>query len=253
MITTIKYYSLDDAKKELDTRRQNKSLVKKIEDDLGNNFLSLFKNKPRSVIWRTIIVPNNSIFFFVLSSEYLNMKPLGLEYTGDMFTSVNEDKKKLCKLKLKFKKEYRNIKICDIQKNENKIMCNVLLNNEENIIHFYKNLLEYSGLNLEIKDLTDWVKDIGSSKDYYYKYLLHFLTHGILFENFFIDSYDDYENKFTEECILPVINKIKEEYGIDPIIVKIYPEANSSDEESFWWLFPKLINEYIINYFKLDN
>lgn len=252
MLESIKYYSLDEAKKELTRRRQDSFLIKKIEIDLDINFLPYFKKEPRSAIWRTLIVPNNSIYFFILSSQYINIKPIGFEYTGDKFTSVNEDKKRLCKIKLDFNKEYRNIKICDIQKNENNIVNNILLNNDDKIVDFYKHLMEYSGLNLEIKDITKWVKDIGLSKDYYYNYLLHFLTHGILFENFFINSYDDYENTFTKECIIPTINMITEKYGIDPIIVKIYPEATKNDDESFWWLFPKFINDYIIKYLSLS-
>lgn len=253
MIKEIKYYSLEEAKIELELRRKDSVLVKKIEDDLGKNFIPYFKNKPRSAMWRTVIVPNNSLFFFISCSQYINIKPLGLEYVSDKFTSVNEDKKRLCKIKLEINKEYRNIKICDIQKNENILIKDITLYNGDNIIHFYKNLIEYSDLNIEIKDLTDWVKDIGPSKDYYYEYLLHFLTHGILFENFFINSYDDYENKFTQECILPAISKIKKMYSIDPIIVKIYPEAKQSNEELFWWLFPKHISEYIIKCFKLNS
>jgi hypothetical protein len=249
---SINYYSLDEAKKELEKRRKDKILIERIENDLRENFLPFFKKKTISVMWRTLVVPNNSLYFFLACSKYVGTDPVFLEYVGDKFTSVNEDKRRLCKLKLKTGKQYRNIKICDIKENENKLIESVLLNDGCNLVLFYKDLVRFSGLDLTIQDMTEWVRKIGVAKDYYYTLLLHFLVHGILFENFFIESYDEYENMFTKECIMPVIDKIKRNYGIEPIIVKIYPEAKEHNDESFWWMFPDHINNHLMDYLKID-
>jgi hypothetical protein len=244
----INYYSLDQAEKELKKRRLDKNLLSRIENNLGDNFIDIFRIGPISVMWRTIIVPNNSFVFFLLNSQYLNMEPIALEFLGDMFTSVNEDKKKLSKIKLEVNGTHQEFKIFDIKKHENKKMDEIVLKNGGNLVSFYKELIKYSGLVFKTYDMTDWAKKNGRAKDYYYSFLLHFIAHGVLFENFFIDSNDKYENKFTEECIIPTINRIKKEIGLDPIIIKIFPEAKNEDDELYWWSFPNYINEYIVKY-----
>lgn len=252
MFNNINYYQLDEAKKELERRRGQKGLLLKIEEDLNDNFLPFFKNGPISIIWRTIIVPNNSFLFFLSCSEYLGIKPVALEFLGDKFTSVNEDKKKLCKIKIRIEGQYKEIVISDIRKNENKKINEVLLKNDINLVSFYEDLIKYSGLVFKKQDMTGWSQKIGTAKDFYYYFLLHFIIHGILFENFFITSNDKYENLFTKECIIPIINRIKLNYGLDPIIVKIFPETKNDSDELYWWSFPHHINEYLIKYFKKD-
>jgi len=252
MFKHIRYYLPEEAKEELDKRRENKELISKIEKDLGENFLSFFSEKPISIMWRSLIVPNNTLFSFVSLSQQIKIKPVALEYLGDKFTSVNEDKKKLCKLKLKVKNQYRNIKICNIEKNENKKISDVFLKNGTNLIHFYTDLINKTDLSFVKIDITEWAQKNYDAKIYYYFFLLHFLAHGILFENFFITSNDEYENQFTKECILPVMERIKTKYNLDPIIIKIFPEAKSKKDEIYWWSFPENINNYLLKYFEKE-
>ena len=74
------------------------------------------------------------------------------------------------------------------------------------------------------------------------------MAHGIWFEN--PVTADERENGFAHAVILPALGRIKQQYGLQPLIVRIYPdEETQTDEEDFyWWCYPPRINEYLVRY-----
>ena len=236
------YMSLDEARKEISARWQNQELKEKIKAELGDLFMEDFSATPRSISFRQIIGPDNGFMQFYQNSKYLNVEPLIMEYKKDIFVSFNEEKKSLGKLRInkEGKKGYMNI--LDFHGNEKKPLDEVVLKNGELLIDFYHNLMKRFGYGDVSKDFSDWFMKVGKAKDYYYPLLLHCVAHGIFFETL---EGDEYENTFTKEVIIPTIVKIKEKFGLEPIIVKLYPTDQTPLEDYYWFSYPPFINDYI--------
>jgi hypothetical protein len=137
--------------------------------------------------------------------------------------------------------------------NERKKLSECVLKNGENLVDFHHNLLKISGYKIDSFDNTNWYHGIGHASDYYYYMLLHFILHGVLFETFATEKREGEEIGFTEKVVLPAFKKIKEKFGYQPLIVRIYPEDQSDEEDFYWWCYPPDVNEYLINYAKDNN
>ena len=76
--------------------------------------------------------------------------------------------------------------------------------------------------------MSDWFNRNGSNAhDYYYKMILFFVVHGILFENFLIYGQ---ESQFTKNIFLPAYKKVVETTGLKPLIVPIPPMDEEYDK-----------------------
>ncbi|OHA46800.1 MAG: hypothetical protein A2541_01305 [Candidatus Taylorbacteria bacterium RIFOXYD2_FULL_36_9] len=242
---TIRYFSLDEAREEIKKRWANVELKKKIEEELGEDFIPFFEsNKPRSVSFRQLISPDNGFCLFQQEAKYTDTKPTIIEYLDDIFVSLNIEKKGYGRLHTD--KGY--VDIMDFHSNEKLPLKDIKTLNGESIVDFHHNLITESGLEVDIFDMSKWFKKIGKAKEYYYPLLLHFLAHGILFESFISDSEDEKEFEFTKEIILPTLEKIYNKFGLCPLVVKMYPDGQSEEEDLYWWSYPPYINREILKY-----
>ncbi len=243
------YFSLDEAREEIKKRWNDVELKKKIEKELGDDFIEEFRKEPRAVLSRYVLLSDNSFVHFFYSSRYVNAKPLHFEYVGDKFTTVNEEKRGLGKIHLQFNDGKKAIiRIMDYKINENRLIKDVVLFSGEKMTTFYNNLFVKFGYNCQSIDTTEWNHGFGKPVDYYYPLFLHFLAHGVLFESFLINSDDENENRFTKEVVLPVMKKIKDKFNLNPIIVKLFPDEQTDEEDFFWWSYPSILNDYLIKY-----
>ena len=244
------YLSLDEARKELQKRWNNVELRKKIEEELETNFIDCFKFEPRGVLWRSLPSPDNGFTFFYQMAKYVNSNPILLEYLGDKFVSINEEKKGLCELSIELENgDRKKIDAVDINSFEGRKLSEMLMKNGEKLVDFHHNLFREADYLVEFKDITDWCHSIGKASDYYYPYLLHFVAHGILFE-FFLFEEDERENYFTNNIIFPAIEKIEKKFGLKPMVVRLYPKDQTDDEDFYWWSYPSDLNKHLLNYAK---
>jgi hypothetical protein len=242
------YVSLDEAREELKKRWNDVELKKRIEDELGYYFWPEFGLEPRSLSWNVIASPDNGFTFFYQSSKYINAKPLFFEFIGDMYISHNEMKKNLGRLHVQLENnEKATINITDLYRWNKKKISEIITKTEQSLVDFHHELFKQSGYDIEIKDKTAWVTKIGKPADWYYYYLLHFVAHGVLFEAYLSDG-DERDDKFFNEIVAPAIERIKQRFKITPLIVKLYPERQSDDEDFYWWCFPPHVNDYIVDY-----
>ena len=247
------YISLDEAREELKKRWNDKDLKKKIEDELGGKFMVSFQKFPRGVTFRQVCSPDNGFTLFFQCAMYLGSRPLVLEYYDDIFTHMNEEKKGLGRLRVTLKDNTKAIvDIMNFHDNEKKMLKNVTLSSGEKLIDFYRKLFNISGYDVEFLENSNWFHNIGNASQYYYFLLLHFIAHGVLFETFFDEGISS-EDKFTNEVIYPVIEKIKKKFGINPLIVRSYPANQENEEDFYWWSYPPIMNNYIIEYAKKNN
>lgn len=247
------YINLDEVRNEIIKRWHNLDLKEKIEKELGLNFWSEFKQNPRGLLWRNLTSPDNGFTFFLQCSNYINVEPLAFEFLGDVYLSINEEKKGMGRLHIELEDGKKAIiNIMDLHRWNKKIFSNIIIKSDELLIDFHHNLLRMSGYKIEVKDKTDWIKKIGGVADWYYFYFLHFVAHGVLFESYEIN--DARENKFFREIVEPSFDKIEQKFGLKPLIVRLYPDYQGNEEEDFyWWSYSPHINDCIINYAKKHN
>lgn len=247
------YTTLDGAREELSKRWRDIELKKRIEVELADKFLPLFKKNARAVLFRVLCSPDNGFTFFLQCAKYINADPLILEYLNDIFVHFNDEKKGLGRLRVELEDGGKaHVDVMDFYKNEKNKLDMISLKTGENLVDFHHNLFKIFKYRVDLHDNSDWFKIIGRASDYYYYLLLHFVAHGVLIETF-LNEGDKHEDAFTNEIIIPAINKIKDKFKLDPLIIRLYPEHQNRLEDFYWWCYPPNINEYIINFAKKNN
>lgn len=243
------HLSHDEAREELKKRWGNTELKCAIEKELGGNFMSQFSEFPRGVSFRQLVTPDNGFTLFFQGAKYVGAEPLVLEIHKDMFVSFNEEKKGLGRLRVTIEDGTRaTVDIMDFHANEKKKLGECVLKTGENLVDFHHNLIKVSGYNADIFDNSKWLGQFGGASGYYYPFLLHFVAHGVLFEN--VESYEENDSgaSFINGVTVPAIKKIEEMFGIKPLIVRMYPQNQSEKEDFYWWTYPPAINEYLLDY-----
>ena len=250
------YVSLDEAREELKKRWNDLELRRKIEKELGDKFLPPFHDVPRAVFNHQICTPDNGLTFFYYCSKYIGAEPLAWENSNDLFVSFNEEKKGLGRLRVITNDGKKaTVDIMNFHENEKRKLNECVLKNGKKLIDFHHELFNHCHCNVEIyDDDPKWLEDVSDVSRYYYLTFLHFIAHGVLFERFILSPEEDKKEAiFTNEVILPIFEKIKRKFGIKPLIVRLYPENQSEEEDFFWWCYPSNVNDYIIQYAKENN
>ena len=171
----------------------------------------------------------------------------------DKFVSINEEKKGLIRINVTLKNgAIGYFDIMDIANNDGKKIDECLIHNGERLTDFHMDLKEISDFKVLNCDKTLWYKNFKDANDYYYFLLLHFIAHGVLFETFDVSD-SNIESSFTSKVVIPTFLKIKEKYNLDPIIIKMYPENQTPNEDLFWWCYPQKVNDYLLKYAENNN
>jgi hypothetical protein len=74
------------------------------------------------------------------------------------------------------------------------------------------------------------------------------VAHGVVFENYLTEEEDASEGTFTNNVVLPAMRRIKDKFGLKPLVIRLCPESQSEEEDFYWKCYPPRINEYILNY-----
>ncbi len=242
------YVSFDYAIKEIERRRKDPELKEKIEKYLGE-IPKPFEMGINAVLFRFIATPQFETKRFYDIVTGFGIRPLFWEYYNDKFHSGNHCKYTLGKLfiykgmgktnKSIIKKET----ILDFNTSNGKQMKELFTIKGEKFIDFHHKLLEriIPDSREYLFDASDWLKSQGGKSDKYYeKFLVLFLCHGVLFENFLLDKT---EFDFNQNIFLPAFLKIEKEFGIKPLIVAIAPTEIEGSE--FWNSYPHQIEDVL--------
>lgn len=246
------YFSLDEARSELARRRQNLELRAAVEAELGERFLPECRHQPRAFLFWQLLSPSNGLPFFMHAANYVGAVPFATEFLGDTFTRSNREKQGFGRLRGIQGTRKILIDLISFQLNNKKKISEVVTRTGENMVEFHHQLLDFEGYKIERRDITDWCQAIGRPADYYYPYLLHFVAHGVFFEKF-ETAVDEREYRFTQSVVLPALQKVEERFGVKPMIVRLFPENQTDEEDFYWWCYPPRVNEYIVNYAKEHN
>lgn len=235
----IVYTPLSEALRLLEERQKDPVLMAKIENILKGNIPEILKHKKCGVICRQIATPNNETRMFVSIVKDNNLFPVLLEYHNDKFTSNNAYKHSLGVLHVgthnanREESAVEKINIIDFNLNDGKKFKDISTLWGDKLVDFHRNLFHKHGMDdLEFQDVSVWLKDNGGDAvKYYTNLLILFICHGILFENFLISK--DKEGSFTQNIVLPAIEKAINLTGVKPLIVPLEPLDLEADD---YWL-----------------
>lgn len=241
------YTPLSSALKILEERQQDITLIKKIEKLLNNNIPEpLRKQGKHGVQFRQIATPNHDVHWFVELTKDHGLQTVFFEYHKDKFTSNNEFKHSLGQLRihdnLNKKGDHieEKVTIFDFNKYNGKKFKDIMTLWSEPLTDFHRRLFEvcgYSNENLCFYDASQWFEENGpQAVDYYTNFILLFVCHGILFENFLLVGT---EGDFTKNIFLPAFEKASSLAGVKPLIVPIPPMDNEDD--THWVSYSKKI------------
>lgn len=243
------YTPLEEAKEEIWRRWNDKALRKKVEDFLGGDIPSVFKEAPRAVLGRHILSPNFELLHFLKVSNATKLRPLCLEYLRDKFVAENIDKYYLCRLFFhdglgKRKGDRLSVlKMMNFENTEGKTLSELKTVSGESIIHFHHNLIRSFALDSKIDffDLSSFLnRKGGTANKYYVYYLSFFVCYGILFENYLLSKG---QKGFVENLVIPQCQQLKNIFGVSPLIVKLGPEEDM--ENLYWKYYPKIVRDKV--------
>lgn len=237
------YMSLDEARSELHRRWNDAGLRNAVESALGQHFMEAFRSRPRAILHRQMISPENGFMLFNYCAAYLGAAPLVTEYLGDRFTSVNDEKMGLGRPRLTIGADKFQLRLFDIKQWENRPLGEIVLVTGETLAGFHHGLFDRLALRVEILDQTAWYRAIGKPADYYYPLFAHAVAHGVMFETFVTDEATNKgqrktEHWFTDEVVRPNFERVTRDFGLRPMIVRSFPDDQTDDEDFYWWSYP---------------
>ena len=198
----------------------------------------------------TLVSPNLELNYFLDVSKNLPIRPIFYEFRKDKFVHLNYVKHCLGELTffrenfLGNKKITESIRIIDFEKDQGKPMNEIKTIKGENFIDFHHRLFSecLPGVNIEIYDFSDWFRKGYSFAPElpYLRYLGLFISDAILFGNFTTEKRESF---FTNIKVLPAFRKLKEVFGLQPLIVPIEPME--TDDGPLGCYYPEKVRQFV--------
>lgn len=237
------YTPFSQIKFELEKRRKDKDLMKKVEIFFGSNMPNFMGKYPHAVLSRSIATPNVELSYFLELSKELALDPLILEFP-DKLVAKNLSKYYLCKLFFFRKNKKGNSIVVDTKniinfnKDEGKELGKITTIYGDKLIDMHHKILlsKFPELKNKFIDFSDWFSKTRYISKYYYLYFLSlFVCHGVLFENFLFE--DKEEANFIKDKFLPSFKQIESLFGVKPLIYPLLPFKQATN--TYWHSYPE--------------
>lgn len=240
---------LPDALAELERRRKDPVLRKKIEEYLRGDIPEYFGDLPTLYLARHIATPNFETLRFLHLVEPLGLATVIGQDLQDKFVSKNQLKKALGKLSvstgitkhgLEFKEHFENVRVVDFTKANGKLFSDITTTWGEPLAQFHNELFkELTNINVTIVDDSAWIDrhHRGHLVSHYRKFLTLFILHGVLFEDYSLD--DKEERKFIQKVLEPAFKSVEKKFGCRPLIAQLTPTTVESPE--YWISYPRKV------------
>lgn len=244
------YTTPEEAKKEIKTRWNNKELKDKVEKFIGREYLpDYFFQQPHAICIEDVASPNLCCLSFRDSAKEIGLDPLHFEYLKDTFVTTNLDKSALAKMTFYHGRSNTGEMITSVErvidlksgKEEKKNIDEIKTLWGENFVDFHHRIFYSFFPNAKIFDGSNWYKNKGDLAMGYYRYLFAMsIAHGVLFEVFFDNGY---EEKFTKEVVMPAFQFVKDYFGVKPLVMQIIPLKSipSNVSDRYWWCYPEYV------------
>lgn len=242
------YTTPEDAKARIWNRWNDEALKKKVEEYLNNDIPAVFLDEPRAVLFRNIASPDFEFLYFLELSKQCGLKPVILEYLHDTFSTRNADKLGLAKMAIFEKKNKKNEsivcykKIIDIKANDNKKFIEIETETEDKkrLVDFHHDLISrLAPADVDVFDMSAWISRNGNTAiEYYKKFVILFIAHGVLFEDFITSPS---EANFASKTIVPAIDNTFNLFSATPMICPLAPNPG----DRYWWSYPNAIRNLV--------
>lgn len=239
------YTPLEEAKKEIWRRWNDKELQKKVDNLFGGDIPKFLRETPKTFLARHVATPNFGFLRFLDLSKKVGLDWVCPEYLQDTFVSKNPDKYFLGKLFVyeglgKHEGEKISIKkIVNFNEMDGKPFCEVKTLQGMNFVDFHHRKLLESGVNYigHVPDISDWLRRHGSSPSAFYPYLLSlFVRNAILFDNFLLKGP---ETDFVKRIFFPNLLAVEKEFDLKPLIVRLAPKDKEASD--YWFYYPESV------------
>ncbi len=235
-----------EALQELNRRRQDPALKRKVEEYLAGDIPEYLKDGPILYLARHIATPNFETLRFKYLMEPLGMKAVVGQDTKDLFVSGNHAKKALGKLSICrgvsqkngiLNEQFQNVSIVDFNVSDGKRFDVVTTLWGERLVDFHARLFaRFMREKVENPDDAAWIDrhHRGNLLEHYKDFLALFVTHGVLFEDYVME--DKHEAHFVKDILRPACRFIEQRFGLRPLIVPLVPKTFESSR--FWISYP---------------
>jgi len=249
----IRYFSLDDAREEIRRRWADLVLRQSVKEWLGDRMLPEFRERPRAVLFRQLTSPDNGFVFFRQCANYLGLSPFLVEYHEDRFARGNAEKEALIRpMARNDDGECRMVGIASRSSTEGKSIAEICTWNGRSLPDFHRDLMRFAGYgDVEWQDHSGWYRGIGKPCEYYHYIYAHAIAHSIWFETFAEPEESESESRFVKQVALPALEEIRSRFGLDPLIVRLYPEEQRDEEDLHWWQYPEPVNGHLLELAKM--
>lgn len=241
------------ALQELEERKKNPELRKKVEEYLQSDIPAHFSKDPILYMARHVATPNFETlrFLHVMGSSGLECV-IGQD-PKDMFVPQNQLKKSLGKLPISlgvskkhdtYHELYQHVSIIDFNTSNGKSFSSIKTSWGEDLVSFHNNLFKrFTSVPVSIVDDSEWIdrQNRGSLFEHYKRFLALFVTHGILVEDYLL--VDKEEDRFIREILFPATRFVEKKFGVRPLLVQLNPTTIESSK--FWMSYPQEVLEAI--------
>lgn len=242
-----------EALQELEKRRHDPTLQKKVEEYLTGDIPKYFKDGPIFYLARHIVTPNFETLRFIHLTRQLGLKTVISQDSKGLFVSQNQVKRALGKLSIsrrvtqkdgKLNEQYQNVTIIDFNEADGKPFSDIKTVWGEKLINFHARLFSELGLKkIKSPDDAAWIdRHHRENLLEHYKHLMAlFVVHGIFFENYNTD--DEHEILFVKNILRPACRFIEQRFGYRPLITQVFP--TSFESYRFWISHPGRILDIV--------
>lgn len=220
---------------ELHRRRQDAVLCGAVAEFRREHPPVFLNGEPTAIFVRSLFSADLEFERFAALSQKTGLLPLCLEFSADRFYSFNREKYRRGKLTFCWSNRTRALRVIDFQCNGKRFDeipsldgCSMVEFHHRLLTHFHPKSA------CHVRDVSDWMSNVGQLPPRYLHLLSLAITDGVLFENFFLT--DDEEHRFFEERVWPSFARAIELFGVKPLIVRLF----TTEEEitPICWQYP---------------
>lgn len=237
---------LPEALAEIERRKADPVLLKKIQEYLDHDIPPYFSDTPVLYLARHIATPNFETLRFLHLLEPLGLRTVIGQDLKDKFVPKNMLKKALGRMHVTtgitkhdsgFREHFENVRVVDFNTASGQAFRDIKTLWGESLADFHNHLFtQVTGLRTEIVDDSDWIDRHHREHlaHHYRKFLALFILHGVLFEDYSLD--DKEEQKFIRSVLKPAYRFVEKKFGYKPLIATLTPTNVESPD--YWVSYP---------------
>ncbi len=239
---------LEEAVVEIKRRREDKDLIKKVEDFFNADIPPHFNGSdPICYLARHVATPNFETLHFIELAKSTGLPIVIGQDIKDKFVTNNALKRALGKMPVQKgaarsgDEIIEHFTIIDFATAQGKQLKDIATKFDQNLVDFHTQLLkEVYPTGITLVDESEWVdrNHRGNILEHYKKMLALLIVHGVMFE-----FYEPEDYPLLHSIIKPAFEEIEERFGVKPLVSNlITPEMQN---ERNWNGYPSVVYPFI--------